>query len=47
MKKYIYTFACFAIAILVSRHVVSDLKQEERIWALEQQIDFGQRESRA
>ena len=38
MKKYIYTFACFAIAILVSRHVVSDLKQEERIWALEQQI---------
>lgn len=44
MKKYIYTFACFAVAILVSRHVVSDLKQEERIWALEQQIEALGRE---
>ena len=45
MKKYIYTFAFFACAILISRHVVSDLKQEERIWALEQQMESLRKES--
>lgn len=44
MKKYIYTFAFFACAILISRHVVSDLKQEERIWALEQQMESLRKE---
>lgn len=44
MKKYIYTFAFFACAILISRHVVLDLKQEERIWALEQQMESLRKE---
>ena len=39
MKKYIYTFVFFVCAIAISRHIVADLEQEERIRALELQID--------
>ncbi|MDD6787401.1 MAG: helix-hairpin-helix domain-containing protein [Bacteroidales bacterium] len=45
MKKYIYTFVFFVCAIAISRHIVADLEQEERIWALEHQIEELKKES--
>ena len=45
MKKYIYTFVFFVCAIAISRHIVSDLEQEERIRALEHQIEDLKKDS--
>ena len=45
MKKYIYTFVFFVCAIAISRHIVADIEQEERIWALEHQIEELKKES--
>lgn len=45
MKKIIIPVIFFACVIIISRHIVADLKQDERIWVLEQQISKLQKES--
>jgi len=39
MKKSIISFVAFCCILLISRHVVNDLKQEERISILENEVD--------